>query len=318
MDAKTFDALRPYLSQAESVDLTGGGEPLLSPILLNMVWAARQAGCKVGFSTNAVKLTPELSEQMVAAGLDWISFSVDAASAELYNQIRQGSNFDVVTSNIRTLGKIKARAGKKNPRMMMVIVMMLGAGTTNYHQLPQYIELAHSLGVENVIAKNLDVIIKEGDDDRRLFTHDGQPLPGIEAVISEASQKAQQLGVRLRTYNLQPIEQTICEHDPVHNLFVNWQGHVSPCITLSYAENRVFNGARVMVPCQRFGNVREASLESIWNQPEYLAFRQRYTDRLRAASHGMVASLLDGTSDKPISIPEAPEGCRTCYYLYGV
>jgi MoaA/NifB/PqqE/SkfB family radical SAM enzyme len=318
MDLATFDALRPFLSQAKSVDLTGGGEPLLSPILLEMVQSARQAGCTVGFSTNGFRLTPDLSEHLVAAGLDWISFSVDAATPELYNQIRQGSNFDIVIANIRALKEIKARSGKKRPRMMMVFVLMLGSDSTNYHQLPAYIELAHSLGVETVIAKNLDVILKDGDDDRRLFTHNGQPLPEIEAVLGEASERAQRLGVRLRTYNLQPIEQAICEHDPVHSLYVNWQGYVSSCITLSYAENRVFNGARVFVPCQRFGNVREQSLDVIWNQPDYQAFRNIYKDRLRAANQSIVTSMFTGRSDKPIPIPDAPEGCQTCYYLFGV
>lgn len=318
MDLATFDALRPYLSQARSVDLTGGGEPLLSPILLEMVQAARQAGCTVGFSTNGLRLTPDLAERLVAAGLDWISFSIDAATADLYNQIRQGSNFDRVIANIRALRAIKSRMRKKTPRMMMVFVLMAGADSANYHQLPTYLELAHSLGVENVIAKNLDVILKSSDNERRLFTHYGQPMPEIEAVMVEASRKAQQLGIRLRTYNLHPIEQVICEHDPLHNLYINWQGYVSPCITLSYAENRVFNGERVFVPCQRYGNVREQKLDAIWQQPDYLAFRHKYIDRLRAANHGIVASMLNGNHDQPVSLPDAPEGCRSCYYLYGV
>lgn len=318
MDLATFDSLRPYLAQAKAVDLTGGGEPLLSPILLDMVQAARQAGCTVGFSTNGIRFTPDLSERLIAAGLDWISFSVDAATPALYNQIRQGSNFDLVIANIRALNEIKTRMRKKNPRMMMVFVMMVGSDSTNYHQLPAYIELAHSLGVENVIAKNLDVILKDGDDDRRIFTHSGQPMPEIEAVLAEAAHTAQHLGIRLRTYNLQPIEQIICEHDPVRSLYVNWQGYVSPCVTLSYAENRVFNGKRVFVPCQRFGNVREQSLDAIWNQPEYSAFRNKYLDRLRAANHGIVTSMLSGDREQPVPVPDAPEGCRTCYYLFGV
>lgn len=318
MDLATLDALRPYLAQSKAVDLTGGGEPLLSPILLDMVQAARRAGCTVGFSTNGMRLTPGISEHLVAAGLDWISFSIDAATPALYNQIRQGSSFDLVIANIRSLKEIKASMRKKNPRMMMVVVLMVGSDSTNYHQLPEYIELAHSLGVESVIAKNLDVILKNNDDHRRLFTHNGQPMPEIEAVLAEASRKAQSLGIRLRTYNLQPIEQIICEHDPVRSLYVNWQGYVSPCITLSYAENRVFNGENVFVPCQRFGNVREQSLDAIWNQPEYLAFRNQYINRLRAANHGIVSSMLNGSGDQPTPVPEAPQGCRTCYYLYGV
>jgi MoaA/NifB/PqqE/SkfB family radical SAM enzyme len=199
--------------------------------------------------------------------------------------------------------------------MMMVFVMMAGTHE-NYRELPDYIDLAYSLGAEQVIAKNLDVITKDGDFERGVFSHAGSPLPEVEAVREQAHQRAADLGVGLRLYKLQPDQQVICEQRPDRNLYINWAGNVSPCITLSYAEDRVFNNQRVHVPCQVYGNVNQETLETIWNKPDYTAFRGVYEERLRKEQDVMVQSMLG--YDGEAALPPAPEGCQTCYYLYGI
>lgn len=311
----SFAKIKPYLSQVKEVDLTGGGEPLTNPYLPEIVRAAKEAGCEVGFSTNGTLLTQDLAELLVGYGLDWISFSFDAATPETYQKIRQGSSYDTVIENIKNLRALKNRLGSKIPRMMMVFVMMTG-NHENYQELPEYIDLAHSLGVEQVIAKNLDVIIKDGDFERRVFSHSGSPLPEVEAVREDAQRRASDLGIGLRLYNLQPQQQVICEQRPDRNLYINWSGNVSPCITLSYAENRVFNNQRVRVPCQVFGDINRESLETIWNKPDYAAFRGVYEERLRKEQDAIVQSMLGYVGEE--SLPPAPESCQTCYYLYGV
>jgi MoaA/NifB/PqqE/SkfB family radical SAM enzyme len=317
MSWETFARLIPYFELAESVDLTGGGEPLKNPRLVEMVQAAHRAGCEVGFSTNGIRLTGEIAERLVAAGLDWVSFSVDAASADLYESIRFGAKFAMVTGHIAALSKLKRERHMDGPRLMMVMVLMTGEHE-NYHELPAYIELAHRLGVDQVIAKNLDVIVKEGDDSRRVFSHTQAPSDAIRQTMQTARQKAIDLGVPLRLYSMQPQELTICEHNPLKSIFVNWQGDVSPCITLTYGESRVFDGQRILAPCQKFGNVRQEALVDIWDKPAYQGFRQHYENRLRVERQATLDLVLGGAEQRTFQLPPAPEGCQTCYYLYGV
>jgi MoaA/NifB/PqqE/SkfB family radical SAM enzyme len=328
MSWATFTRILPYLPLAEGVDFTGGGEPLRNPLLAEMVQAAKAAGCQAGFSTNGISLTSETAAYLLfgdgqsqargqlAPTLDWISFSVDAASPALYESIRKGARFDVVIGNIAALHELKQRLGLRAPRMMMVFVLMTGA-QQNYHELPAFIDLAHSLGVEQVIAKNLDVILKDGDDQRRLFSHQNAPIKDVQAAIDAAARRAKELGLNLRLYNMQPKEVTICEHNPLQNLFFNWQGLVSPCITLSYAEERVFAGERIHVPCQRFGDINQETLEEIWAKRAYGEFRSCYELRLQAERQAAIDQMLGGQLEE-FFLPPAPEGCRTCYYLYGV
>jgi len=321
MSAETFEQIRPYLQQAEAVDLTGGGEPLMNPRLLDMVRAVKEAGCRVGFSTNGKRLVPELAQKLLDLELDWLSFSVDAASKGLYERIRQGASFDTIVANISYLRDLKIKRASEHPKMMMVFVMMNTAGQdgiSNVEDLPDFVELAHRLGVEQVIAKNLDVIMKEKDDQRRVFKHEGDAAPEVEKVLAEAQRRAARLGVSLRSYQLHPQEQTICEHDPLKSLFINWRGDISPCITLSYSEERFFNGQRVFSECQRFGNIQDQSLEEIWNNPAYRHFRAAFENRIQAERGYLVDALLGVRDDQESALPQAPESCQTCYYLYGI
>lgn len=314
MSAETFARIAQYLPLTESVDFTGGGEPTINPRLPDMVHQAKEAGCEVGFSSNGTLLDTELAARLVAAKQDWISFSVDAATAESYERIRQGADFETVMGNIERLRDIKAANHSDTPRMMMVFVMM----HENYRELPLYVELAHSLGVEQIIFKNLDVIMKEGDDARRLFNHDGPPRADVEPLIAQAQEQAKKLGIGVRLYALRPQQLAICEHDPLHNIFFNWAGYVSPCITLSYAENRFFDGQQHFVPAQIFGDIKREELTEIWDKAAYRAFRAPYERRVRLEREATLALLTGGETGTPSESPPAPEVCRTCYYLYGI
>ena len=111
----------------------------------------------------------------------------------------------------------------------------------------------------------------------------------------------------------------MCEQDPLHNIFLNWAGYVSPCITLSYAENRVFDGKRHFVPCQRFGNISEEPLEQIWDKAEYQEFRHPYERRVRLERQATINAFIGAEeAGESVNVPPAPTVCRTCYYLYGI
>ncbi len=316
MSGDVFSRIAGYLPLAEAVDFTGGGEPTMNPRLPDMVRVAKEAGCEVGFSTNGTMVNPDLAQTLLELGLDWISFSVDGATAATYQNIRQGADFDLILSHIKGLHDLKTTRGSATPRLMAVFVLM----DQNYHELPDFVELAHSLGISQVTAKNLDVILKQEDDTRRLFSHTGETPPPVdlESVFAEASKRATRLGLKLRRYRLQPEEVTICEANPLRNLFFNWAGYVSPCITLSYAETRVFGGREHLVPCQQFGHILEEPLEQIWQKIAYQEFRRPFEIRVRQDRENTINLLIGGSADEIEARPPAPEGCRTCYYLYGI
>lgn len=102
------------------------GEPLLHPRIFEMVALAKRAGAaEVGFSTNAVLLTPDRHDDLFESGLDRLELSVDAADAEAYARMRGADDWAVVRANIRGLLEEKRRRGAERP---IVTLGFLDAG----------------------------------------------------------------------------------------------------------------------------------------------------------------------------------------------
>jgi MoaA/NifB/PqqE/SkfB family radical SAM enzyme len=301
---------------ATDIDLTGGGEPLTQPRLLDMVRLAKKAGCTVGFSTNATLLSSDLSAALVDEELDWIVYSVDGATAGTYESIRRGASFDHVLANIEAMRQARAERGRHVPKTMLFFVMM----KANIHELPACLDLAQALGIDHVVAKNLDVILKEEDDRQRLFGYGDDPPPAkIQALLAEARRRAEHYGLPLRIYAMQPQEAVVCEQDPLHNVFFDWQGSVSPCITLAYAERHLFQGIWHTTPRLRFGSIDQQDLLTIWEKPAYREFRAMYEARWRAhsaATMDLFGAAPSSGEATPPRLPPAPESCQVCHYLY--
>jgi MoaA/NifB/PqqE/SkfB family radical SAM enzyme len=317
----TFSHLAPSFRLVQTVDFTGGGEPTLNGELPAMLLVAKELGCEVGFSTNGMLLNADLAADLVGVGVDWVNFSVDGASAPVYEGIRGKGDFGLVAQNIEGMRDTRARRRAITPRLTLVFALL----AENLHELPALVDLAHGWGVSHIVVRNLDVIRHDSGDSRRIFAHPetvhidrGGHLSAMERAIAESQRRAMRHGIVLRVYALQPSELAVCEPDPLNNLFVDWAGNVSPCITLSHATQRVLDGQRHYVPTLRLGNVNEDPLEVIWDRPAYRELRAIWEARLRWEREA-VYTAMTGVEGRDLGeIPPAPEGCVYCYYLYGV
>jgi MoaA/NifB/PqqE/SkfB family radical SAM enzyme len=87
---KIADECGPYQAWMRC---TGGGEPMLHPQMTDMICYAKTRGARVWLNTNGSmfgplpKLRAKL-ERVLAAGIDLIEFSMDAADAETYAIVR--------------------------------------------------------------------------------------------------------------------------------------------------------------------------------------------------------------------------------------
>jgi MoaA/NifB/PqqE/SkfB family radical SAM enzyme len=318
MGWKTFEAVSRYFREVEEVDLTGGGESLLHSRLEEMVRMAKSAGCITGFSTNATLLDAERARTLWEAGLDWIAYSVDGATPATYEKIRVGASFEKVMKNIEAVRQFKEEKGDRRPKTILIFVMM----KENVHELTAMVKLAKSRGIDQVVAKNLDVILTEDDEERRIFKNQGEGAvdPYIAGAVADARKKAWDLKLPFRVYDLLPIERPICEQNPLNTMFIAWDGSVSPCISLSYIKDRCFAGRWERFPPVRFGNIGVESLEAIWEKPEYQNFRKLFWDRSKGRSGDLSRALLPDLSpyQERRCLPDPPQGCGVCYYLYGV
>jgi radical SAM protein with 4Fe4S-binding SPASM domain len=108
-----------------SLKFTLRGEPLLHKDLPLMVREAKEAGIlDVYFNTNAMKLTPEISRQLIEAGLDRISISFEGTDKAVYEKYRVGAHFETVVENIRQFRKIRDELSMKKPFIRIQTVMV--------------------------------------------------------------------------------------------------------------------------------------------------------------------------------------------------
>lgn len=86
------------------VKLNFRGEPLMHPDIVKMVKYCKQHGiadCR--FNTNGSLMTNELARELIKAGIDHVSFSIDDHRREVYNKIRIGGDFNKVYQGVVAL-----------------------------------------------------------------------------------------------------------------------------------------------------------------------------------------------------------------------
>ena len=97
------------------VNLFHRGEPLLNKNIVEMVQYAHSKNIKTRIHTNGTLLNSGLSESLIRAGLNFISFSVDGYTKETYEKNRINAKYDSTMENISGFLKVKKQLGLKTP-----------------------------------------------------------------------------------------------------------------------------------------------------------------------------------------------------------
>lgn len=310
---ETFERIAGAFEHATWVYLQGWGEPLLHRRIFDMIARAKGAGCRVGFTTNATRLTRRTGERLLDLGLDLLAVSIAGASAATHEAIRVGSDFSRLKENLRAFLQRRAQRNGTTPKVEVFFLMT----KTNLCELPQAIELAARLGADELVATNLDYVITPALDRLKAYSS-APPAQALRKAMEDAREAAARAGLAFRPYGLESREMAVCDLDPLNILFVSADGRISPCVYTALAGQseipRFFDGASLRVPAVHFGDIGETPLMEIWDRPDYRAFRQRFLKRLIAArTPAFGARRAAGAADAT----PAPEPCRTCPKLHG-
>lgn len=319
MSQEVWEAIRPHLSEVLSIDFSGGGEPLLQPRLEEWIRQAKGAGCETGFLTNGLLLKKDTTRRMIDAGVDWIGVSMDGANAEMYEDIRIGSSFERVCENLANLSKL--RVGKV-PKIMINFVLM----NMNFHQVEEIVRLAARLGVDQVNFKQCDVIRGEHGKGFGLFaSEETKQVRRLKKALSKARRLAKKLNVQTTAFPFTPEERPVCEQDPRDSLFIRYDGLVAPCISLAYGGQTTFLGKEVTMPSVHYGHLPDDDLLELWDSRACKFYRERFQNRVKAHEDIIMDSLIGGSSARfetlraaKEAMPEAPQGCRVCHYLFDI
>lgn len=117
MDVELFQKLVDECARYKtySIRISLRGEAFIHPNVIEMIGYAKNAGIKeVSSLTNNYQLTPEMFEQAMKAGLDWLTISFDGLG-ETYERVRKPAKFEESFNNIKEYKRIKDKANSVKP-----------------------------------------------------------------------------------------------------------------------------------------------------------------------------------------------------------
>lgn len=91
------------------------GEHLLHQNIFEYISYAKSKGVLVHLTTNGILLDSSKAEKLIDSGLDSVIFSMQGATKEGYEIMRNNNKYDLLEKNIETLVEIRKRKGIKNP-----------------------------------------------------------------------------------------------------------------------------------------------------------------------------------------------------------
>jgi MoaA/NifB/PqqE/SkfB family radical SAM enzyme len=247
--------------------------------------------------------------------VDLISVSFAGTAAPIHESLRTNSKFQTLCQNFENLANLKKQRGCKYPWLELHFLMT----RANLGEFPALVELAASLGADEVVATNLTYSPSLALDSKHIFGE--QPLPDDLEIIDRARQNAERLDIPLRVYPLQTESNTlVCDADPLNTVYINHRGEVTPCVYLGLTVKgqvpRYYQGKPHPFDTVSFGSVF-TGLDQALHGKERETFRAAFERRnIGQSPLAMFNYMTDQGHETGLPLPPAP--CRHCYKMLGV
>lgn len=258
----SFEQLKSIISQfprLKWIGLTGIGESFLNPDFSKMVTYVKGENLYLELYDNFYLITEKFAKLLVETGVDRMIVSLDAASAETYQKIRYGSNFDRVVSNIKNLRKLKNKLGLYYPEIIFHYII----SKENIHEVLDYITL-----VKKIMGKESTSILFTG------VLHSFSQIKDMvvdvpDELVEKANQKCRELGIKVAwNRNVGAAQDPIIRCNEWTMPFIFVDGTVIPCCAGNEANKRKYQRDTGM------GNIFQTSFPKIWNGAKYKTLRK--------------------------------------------
>lgn len=239
----------------KSVMFAGEGEPLLHQDIASFVATGRGAGLDVAITTNGVAFNSHLASECLPL-LNWIRFSLDAATKHTYDRVHRGGDTDFarVTFNIQMASTLKRKFHFDCAIGVQAVLI-----PENIGEMVELANLARGLGADYLVIKPFS----KHPSSRCDFDIDYGVSKQLERQLQEWSSDSFKVIFRRRTIEKlsqeKPYKQ--CLGLPFITV-IDSNGDIYPCNT--------FIGQKEFV----FGNIYEKTFSQIWEGEQ----RQRVID----------------------------------------
>lgn len=253
---ENLQKLKDVIKHGQIIELTGWGEAFLYPKLeeaLNFIYSINPRDNLIQINTNGTRLSKRMAK-LLSGHLKLLTISLNAAKPETYEKYMK-YDFE------KTLNSIKEFLAELSENDRRKIKLHFVAHRETYHEVPDFIVLAHELGVSRVSIGNYYVAQKEHVHNALIFVKQE-----YNAVISHATEVANKFGIELVARRFSEEKQENYYNpdrdclDPFNSFYVGTDGNVTPCC---------FAGAYSM------GNVYEKDFDSVWFGEKYQKLRKK-------------------------------------------
>lgn len=175
MPSEIFKKIADECGKYHSViRLTGGGEPLLHPQMVELIEYAKSEGAKVGLITNGSLLKDETVDRLLACNTDAIEVSADAADEETYEKVRAGLDFELLLRNVRYL-MVKRNESHSKTKVIVSIVNQKGVDVENAVKF--WSKIVDNVQVRKYLTWNIGDAEKSGDSEPLMKDREPCPFP---------------------------------------------------------------------------------------------------------------------------------------------
>jgi MoaA/NifB/PqqE/SkfB family radical SAM enzyme len=289
MTEETFERIiagLKELSPIPSVYFGGIGEPLFHQNTIEWIRRIKELGAKVELITNGTILTEKKSRQLIDAGLDVLWVSLDGATSDSFADIRMGAELPVIIDNLKRLFKLRKGGHFPKPEIGVAFVAM----KRNISDLPKIIKMGHTFGAKYYSVSNVQPATPDMQEDRlylrtmRNIAYLPSPmvpklsLPKLDfnedtqAALTEAFNSGCNVSFAGNNWG---GANDVCNFVESGTMSIAWTGDVSPCWPLMHTHVSYLHGKQRLSKKHIIGNVSARSLDEIWRNPEYVAYRER-------------------------------------------
>jgi MoaA/NifB/PqqE/SkfB family radical SAM enzyme len=273
MSWERFTSIVDQLPRLARAVLHGVGEPMLVRDLPRMVEYLRRRGVYVLFNTNGTVLNERSGRALIAAGLDELRVSLDAATRESFKAIRGRDYFGRIVRNVSAFRALQEREGHTSPRVSLWITGL----KETIRELPDFVRRAGEMGVKEVYLQRLvfferdavglarpdQTLFERMNSDNKVFFELAEAAARDLGITFSASGAVSEPGLSLKRED-EHSPWGLCRR-PWTLMYFTASGRALPCCIAPFSQRGYAH--------YTLGNATQQTLSEIWNGPAYRDFR---------------------------------------------
>ena len=238
-------------------------EAILNKNLFKMMDRVLEINPKIQFPflSNTMELSAEKIAQLEKYPVSEINISLDGYTKKTVEDFKTEVVFEKIIETIRLL---------RNSGLKDKLAVTFVAHRDNIHELPDYVDFVHQLGIRQIYVSNI-LSFTKALAPLVLYTKEGNPY--AQEQFDEAVRRAKKHRLTISMPGLEPKQQG-CQSTEI--FFVDSNGNVAPCDFLAVSTPFTLWGETRRNPPLIFGNILKDDPLSIYRNPAFKKFRQAH------------------------------------------